>query len=257
MKLVSSISPYMSKQLNDQYVSSFYNQEAGQYDRHRFRDSFGRMIHQKQSDALMALLASVGDKQLQILEAGCGTGRFLETLNQAGFTNLTGLDQSSEMLGIAQSKASITPVQGDIYAMPFADNSFDVVYSVHVIMHLENPRKAIAEMIRVSKKNVILEMTNLHSLSAFGPLIRKTTKFSTHRHDQGTISPKIFTFHKFQELVAPAIIVRRIPSYHIPSTGGLPRAYKQVYGVIERLYRTFFGHHFASQYFVLIQKHEG
>ncbi|MBI5038125.1 MAG: class I SAM-dependent methyltransferase [Candidatus Kerfeldbacteria bacterium] len=246
----------MSKQLNDQYINSFYDQEAVQYDQHRFRDNFGRMIHQKQADALMELLASAGGRQLKILEAGCGTGRFLETLHQAGFTNLTGLDQSSEMLSIAQAKASVAPVQGDVYAMPFADNTFDVVYSVHVIMHLEDPRKAVAEMLRVSKKYVILEMTNYHSLSAFGPLVRKATKFSTHRHDQGTINPKIFTASKFQKLVAPATIVRRIPSYHIPSTGGLPRLYKQAYGIIERVYRTFFGHHFASQYFVLIQKNE-
>lgn len=40
---------------------------------------------------------------------------------------------------------------GDVYALPFADEAFDVVTCRFAFHHFENPRKALAEMARVCR----------------------------------------------------------------------------------------------------------
>ena len=49
---------------------------------------------------------------------------------------------------------SISIKQGDIYALPYNDNSFDLVICSEVLEHLEHPEKALTEVIRVSKNTV-------------------------------------------------------------------------------------------------------
>lgn len=45
--------------------------------------------------------------------------------------------------------------QGNVYDMPYEDNSFDYVVSAHLIEHLKRPTKALREMARVAKHVVI------------------------------------------------------------------------------------------------------
>lgn len=45
-------------------------------------------------------------------------------------------------------------VDVDKTALPFKDNSFDMVVSHHMVEHLRNPELAIKEMLRVSKSRV-------------------------------------------------------------------------------------------------------
>jgi SAM-dependent methyltransferase len=45
----------------------------------------------------------------------------------------------------------LASVQADIMALPFTDNSFDVILITHVLAHVQDDRKAMAEMLRVLK----------------------------------------------------------------------------------------------------------
>jgi ubiquinone/menaquinone biosynthesis C-methylase UbiE len=65
--------------------------------------------------------------------------------------------------------------------LPFRDNSFIEVYSSHLLEHLDNPDKALAEMKRVSKKTVriILPFALFQFLDFFYLLTAK--KFVEHR----------------------------------------------------------------------------
>jgi ubiquinone/menaquinone biosynthesis C-methylase UbiE len=47
-------------------------------------------------------------------------------------------------------------VYASTYALPFRDNSFDEVLSVHLLEHLETPLKALKEMVRVSRNLVMV-----------------------------------------------------------------------------------------------------
>jgi len=46
-------------------------------------------------------------------------------------------------------------VQADIQELPFGDKSFDFVYCSHVLEHVEDPAKAISEIVRIGKRGFI------------------------------------------------------------------------------------------------------
>ena len=82
-----------------------------------------------------------------MIEVGCGTG---QTLNMTCDT--VGFDISPAALNIAKYNCD-HPVQGDIFHIPFKDNTFDLTYNSGVIEHFPDPfnKKAIREMVRITK----------------------------------------------------------------------------------------------------------
>ena len=50
--------------------------------------------------------------------------------------------------------------QGNIYALPYKDNSFDLLICSEVLEHLEHPEEALKELHRVTKKYVIFSVPN-------------------------------------------------------------------------------------------------
>ncbi|MFA5050683.1 MAG: class I SAM-dependent methyltransferase [Patescibacteria group bacterium] len=98
-----------------------------------------------------------------ILDAGCGNGFFINFLKQKNsYTKLTGLDYSEEALKHVQTDK----IQGDVTALPFADNSFDLVTCLEVLEHLpqEDLKKGISELQRVSKKYILITVPNDENL---------------------------------------------------------------------------------------------
>lgn len=85
-----------------------------------------------------------------VLEAGCGTGQTLRLLSSRHET--TGLDVSRAALTLARNNCK-NSILGSIFAMPFKDNTFDLVYNSGVIEHFREPTNiaAITEMARVTK----------------------------------------------------------------------------------------------------------
>jgi ubiquinone/menaquinone biosynthesis C-methylase UbiE len=80
-----------------------------------------------------------------ILEAGCGTGRWISSLEEVS-KNIFGLDYSHDMLSIAKSKKSnLNLVNADAVHIPFKDNFFDLIFCVNAIHHFPDKGKYIAE----------------------------------------------------------------------------------------------------------------
>ena len=52
-------------------------------------------------------------------------------------------------------------IQGDIFHLPFIDNSYDIVYVSHLFEHLPNPFQALQEIKRVAKYKIIIRVPNL------------------------------------------------------------------------------------------------
>jgi 2-polyprenyl-3-methyl-5-hydroxy-6-metoxy-1,4-benzoquinol methylase len=72
-----------------------------------------------------------------VLDVGCGSGRFAEIALSAG-ANVVALDYSSAVdacYANLKQHANLHVVQGDIYALPFAHQSFPFVYSLGVLQH--------------------------------------------------------------------------------------------------------------------------
>lgn len=93
----------------------------------------------------------------QLLDAGCGTGNFLQEISRLPLKRIVGLDSSPAMLGRARKKLrglrSITLQQGDLnHPLPFAERSFDGVICINVLYSTKNPFYTLAQLNRVLKK---------------------------------------------------------------------------------------------------------
>ncbi|TPO08819.1 class I SAM-dependent methyltransferase [Mesorhizobium sp. B1-1-5] len=102
-----------------------------------------------------------------ILDVGCGPGWFwAATANELPQNlNLTLSDLSPGMVHEAVERcrplsfALVTGEQADATALPFEDGSFDAVIAMHMLYHLPDPSKGIAEMYRVLKPGGFLAVT--------------------------------------------------------------------------------------------------
>ena len=90
------------------------------------------------------------------LDVACGPGSVVRAF-AARVAHATGIDATPAMLDQARAaatKAGVANVewhQGDVYALPFADQSFDIVSCRFTFHHLEQPARAFAEMVRVAR----------------------------------------------------------------------------------------------------------
>ena len=134
------------------------------YDRW-FTTSTGQLVKTYESALLLELLQpSPGD---HILDVGCGTGIFTEDVMATG-VRVTGVDLSIPMLQRAVlrlGQAGFSGVGADMRALPFADHSFDRVFSMTAIEFLEDGRPGIAELHRVVRPGGLVVLTTLNSLS--------------------------------------------------------------------------------------------
>ncbi len=104
------------------------------------------------------------DRWKTVLDVGCGTGAFLAVMLEQGF-HVTGIDTSEKMLAVAKRRVKHPHarfVTGDGKSLPFADASFDIVFSSYVLHGM--PRKQrlalYQEINRVAKHRVIIHDYN-------------------------------------------------------------------------------------------------
>jgi SAM-dependent methyltransferase len=96
-----------------------------------------------------AELAKVGVKRTdRVLDIGTGTGANLRLLRDLGFTAVTGLDASEAAIRYCASKGLGAVRRGDICALPFADDSFELVLATDVIEHVDDHAAAVREISR-------------------------------------------------------------------------------------------------------------
>jgi SAM-dependent methyltransferase len=88
---------------------------------------------------------------LEVLDAGCGTGRFTARLELRG-ARVTGIDRDPAALDLARARTAGRLVEGDVHCLPFSDASFSVTFAVTVLEFVEDPARAIAEMARVTAR---------------------------------------------------------------------------------------------------------
>jgi SAM-dependent methyltransferase len=96
-----------------------------------------------------------------VLDAGCGMGRFAEIVHHYGGTYV-GVDFSYAIDAAHQNAGHLPNVhflQADLFNLPFADDTFDLVMSLGVLHHTPDPRRAFASLPRVLKPGGKLTIT--------------------------------------------------------------------------------------------------
>lgn len=89
-----------------------------------------------------------------VLDVGCGGGLMSNDLARRNF-KVTGIDISLESLKVARAHDgthSVNYLEGDVYNMPFSDDSFDLVLTMDFLENIKDPKAAITECARVLKK---------------------------------------------------------------------------------------------------------
>jgi SAM-dependent methyltransferase len=117
------------------------------------------------NDGSYEILASMarGNKTLDI---ACGEG-IIETLAP----QTTGVEFSLNALKKAKKNGAKYLVLADAHALPFVDNAFDIAISSGNLEHFSDPQKAINEMARVSKIQVLV--VHMYPPLPFSPFLYK------------------------------------------------------------------------------------
>lgn len=100
----------------------------------------------------------------RLLDVGCGDG-FSTYYASSYKADIYGVDRSLFMLRRHPLRSHV--VGGDAYSLPFRDKSFDVVWSWELLHHLSEPKRALQEMQRVSKRFVVLFEPNRYNPALF------------------------------------------------------------------------------------------
>jgi ubiquinone/menaquinone biosynthesis C-methylase UbiE len=119
----------------------------------RFADPFQRIIPD--------VLGESACQQLSLLDMGAGDGSLGETLEQWAQQRLwdwqvTHLDLNPRALTLSESSRRVV---GSALALPFCDNSFDVVVAAQMTHHLDFPHGVVShfrEAYRVARKLVVI-----------------------------------------------------------------------------------------------------
>ncbi len=132
-----------------------------------FLTPIGRVIKASEAEVLLDLLAPQDGER--ILDVGCGTGLFTrEVFSAARFAAIVGIDLSLPMLrrAVTRNENSLfTPVAANMLHLPFADESFDRVFSMTALEFVADARQAIDELSRVTRSGGTMVITTLNSLS--------------------------------------------------------------------------------------------
>ncbi len=126
-------------------VVSYYDRIAGEYDKSRFNNSYGRFIDAEERRILDRII-NMDESSLR-LEIACGTGRLTKYATH-------GLDASNEMMAFARKRhPGVSFVQASATSTGFPDAMFDTVYTFHLLMHLEvdDIRQIFSEASRILK----------------------------------------------------------------------------------------------------------
>jgi ubiquinone/menaquinone biosynthesis C-methylase UbiE len=108
-------------------IKSYYSSIASEYDADRFGNSYGRYLHAQEWAVLKKWLPG---PEVPSLDLACGTGRF-SSLTQCG------ADLSEAMLEQARAKHPGKDFYCcDASQLPFENEQFDLVLSMHLFMHL-------------------------------------------------------------------------------------------------------------------------
>lgn len=96
-------------------------------------------------------------RDASFLEVGCNTGNQLSLLRQMGWPNLSGIELQPYALAIAQTRIpGISLKQGSALALPYADTSFDVVFTSGMLIHIapQDLPRVMDEIYRTSRKYI-------------------------------------------------------------------------------------------------------
>lgn len=139
-----------------------------------------------------AYLLDALEPGMDVLDVGCGPGTItVDLATRVRDGRVLGVDRSPDVLtkaaelAVARGVENVEFEQADVYDLPYADGSFDVVHAHQVLQHLREPIAALREMKRVLRRGGLLAVRDAdygamtwypeHGLSAWRDLYQAVT----------------------------------------------------------------------------------
>jgi len=101
-----------------------------------------------------------------LLDTGCGTGMaMLYLAREMPELRTHGNDPSEALLQVARERHGLAGEQLDCASserLPYADGAFDAVVETGMLHHTPEPRRVVAEMLRVARKAVFISDSNIY-----------------------------------------------------------------------------------------------
>jgi 2-polyprenyl-3-methyl-5-hydroxy-6-metoxy-1,4-benzoquinol methylase len=124
------------------------------YDKYGTRNPIARLMMRRFLKDVAGLYRQLRPRT--VLEVGCGEGQLAAHLYSVWTpSHFVITDQKLTQLADGLP-AQLEALPADIYQLPFADRSFELVVCCEVLEHLERPEAALRELARVSSAHVLL-----------------------------------------------------------------------------------------------------
>jgi ubiquinone/menaquinone biosynthesis C-methylase UbiE len=118
---------------------------------------------------------------MKVLDVACGSGNLAIIAAQKG-ADVTGIDIADNLVEAAKKRAEklgldIKFEQGDAEALPYDDNSFDLVMTMYGAMFAPRPDVTANELVRVCKKGGTIAMANWTPTGFAGQMFKLGGKY--------------------------------------------------------------------------------
>ncbi|HUM04195.1 MAG TPA: methyltransferase domain-containing protein [Terriglobales bacterium] len=147
-----------------------------------------------------------------VLDVGCGMGRFAEVATRWG-ARVVGIDLSAAAEVAAKNLANrdFVAFQADVFALPFAPESFDIIYSVGVLHHTPDCEAAVKALEKYLKPGGVLAVWLYSGYN-------KWYRFSDfYRRFTSKMKPQ--TLHGILKVAVPVIYNLERGLRHVPLVG--------------------------------------
>lgn len=175
-----------------------------------------KILHEK---ILKEIITRFGqNKNIRILDAGCGTGGLMSFLIQNGYTNIEGFDYSEDAVSFCKErKLKVQHIDVTNFDSEFIDASFDVIINDDVLYQFEDAviikaiqnleKKLKPQAILISNNNAFNIFYGTHDIAVGG--LQRFTKADFDKYLQQT-GLKILRHSYWSLFLSPLILSVRL-----------------------------------------------
>jgi 2-polyprenyl-3-methyl-5-hydroxy-6-metoxy-1,4-benzoquinol methylase len=131
------------------------------------------------------------NKNLSLLDIGCGKGYFLRHLHSLGYKKIKGIDPCKELI---ENRLFPGVTYGTFEENNAQNDDFDIVFTCHTLHHLKDstPLYAIREMTRIARKYiVVIEINNSNIPMLFVSLLNYNVEKNAFRYNLNKVKKMI------------------------------------------------------------------
>lgn len=171
----------------------------------RWREAEVGEISIRQAECVEGWIETLGRRDLNILDVGCGTGWMCARLLKFG--TVTGVDLADEIVARASQRVPAAKfIAGDVFSVDLPAASFDVVVSFEVLAHVVDQPGFVAQIARLLKPGgrVMIATQN-------GPILERWSQIG------GPIPGQIrhwVSGKSLRRLLEPGFVVEALTSVH-------------------------------------------